>query len=83
MPKGILIVNAFKDKPLFERTESAFQNQMLSYCKKMELNLMTSTQLLGLYLDFKLGDISLEKIQQLLWNTIGIFDYNSKKIKKV
>jgi len=81
-PKGILIINAFKDKALIERNESPFPDQMMDYCKKMELTLLTTTQLLGLYLDFKTGDITFKQIHSLLWKTIGTLNYTQTKIKK-
>lgn len=50
MPKGILVVNAFKDLPLNERCEDEFPNQMLSYSTKREHCLITGNQLLELVL---------------------------------
>lgn len=79
-PKGILIVNPYKDRPLRERTDHAFPSQMLPYCEKMELTLLTTTQLLGLYLDFKNGEISFKKIHSLLWNSVGRVEYKPTKI---
>src|SRR5262249_14378986 len=50
-PKGILIVNAFKDIELKDRKDPTFPNQMLSYSIKKEHCLISSTQLLCLYFD--------------------------------
>lgn len=50
LPKGILIVNAFKDIPLKDRIEDAFPSQMKSYCENRNHCLLTGIQLLGLYL---------------------------------
>jgi hypothetical protein len=77
LPKGILIVNAFKDMPLKDRTETVFPNQMLPYCKKMEYCLFTTTQLLELYLDFKDSKISFDEVHELLNKTIGVLKYES------
>jgi len=82
-PKGILIVNAFKDKPLAERLDQDFPEQMLPFSTKMELTLMSSTQLLGLYLDFKRGEISFKNIHKLLWNTVGRLEYSINQISKI
>jgi hypothetical protein len=50
IPKGILVVNAWKGKPLEEREElEAFPNQMLAYAGEQRGQcLLTGTQLLGL-----------------------------------
>jgi len=45
---------------------------------------VTTTQLLELYLDFKDGILNFEKINKLLFTTVGVLKYNSKnKIKEV
>jgi hypothetical protein len=83
-PKGILIVNAFKDKPLKDRIEEAFPNQMLAYNKQQRFCLITTIQLLELYLDFKDGILTFEKVNKLLFTTVGVLRYNSKnKIKEI
>jgi len=48
--KGILVINAFCEKPLDQRTDPPFPNQMLKYCEQRGHCLMTSTQLLGMVL---------------------------------
>ena len=74
-PKGILIINGFRGKRLNERTERVFPDQMLPYCRRMGLCLMTTAQLLSLYLDFKGGSIGLADIESRLFDTIGEMDY--------
>lgn len=81
-PKGILIINAYKDKPLDKRTEQSFPNQMLPYSIQMGFCLLTTTQLLELYLDFEDKKIDLKEIAKLLLETVGILEYSSfNKIK--
>jgi hypothetical protein len=82
-PKGILIVNAFKDKPLVERTERIFPDQMMKYCTRMELCLVTTTQLLAMYLDFKAGLLTFEAFNNLLLRTIGEINYQSLQIRQI
>jgi hypothetical protein len=48
-PKGILLVNAYRTKPLADRPETAFPEQMLAYATAREHCLITSIQLLGLW----------------------------------
>lgn len=74
MPKGILIVNAYKDTPLGERTDDAFPAQMMSYCSNREHCLISGIQLLGLY--FYVTDNPDKKDEAIdkLFATIGVFD---------
>lgn len=51
LPKGMLIVNGFCDMPLNERLEDVFPQQMLKYCVARGHVLLTSTQLLCLYIE--------------------------------
>lgn len=51
LPKGILIVNGYCDTPLSERIEEVFPEQMLKYCVARGHALLTSTQLLCLYIE--------------------------------
>lgn len=52
-PKAMLIVNGYCDTPLTERTEAVFPDQMLRYCTAREHVLITTTQLLCLYIEIK------------------------------
>lgn len=66
-PKAILIVNGYCDTPLTERTEDVFPNQMLKYCEARGHILITTTQLLCLYVDIKNNpDCAQERITELL-----------------
>jgi hypothetical protein len=76
-PKGILIVNGFKDTPIHERKEKVFTNQMLPYCIKMEICLLTTLQLLKIIMLFRSGKIKLEEIHDGLFQTIGEFETES------
>jgi hypothetical protein len=72
-PKGILLVNAFKDMPLNERNEMAFPDQMLKYSTQREHCLLTTTQLLGLYYDCAENPDRKDEIIKQLFTTIGVF----------
>jgi len=48
LPKGILVVNAWRELELGDRTDPAFPEQMLEYSKSRGHCLVTGTQLLGL-----------------------------------
>lgn len=52
-PKPLLIVNGFCDTPLTERKEEVFPDQMLKYCVARGHVLITTTQLLCLYIEVK------------------------------
>ena len=77
-PKQILLVNGFKNIPLIERTEEVFPNQMLDYATKKEQCLMTTTQLLCIYLHWLKDNSILDKIFEIINNTNGVYsDYNN------
>jgi hypothetical protein len=82
-PKGILIVNTFRDKPLSDRTELDFPNQMMKYCNRQELCLLTSRQLLELILGFESDELTFEKIHELLFTTVGVLELPSSYIEKI
>lgn len=66
-PKGMLIVNGFCDTPLNERLEDVFPQQMLKYCVARGHVLLTSTQLLCLYIEVcKNPTCKEERITELL-----------------
>lgn len=50
-PKAFLIVNGFCDVPVYDRTEEVFPHQMLKYCEARGHALITTTQLLCLFIE--------------------------------
>ena len=72
-PKGILLVNAYRDAPLEDRSGGAFPDQMLSFSKNRSHCLITTLQLLGLYLDCKDDDAKKAEMVNLLLTTEGVF----------
>ncbi|BDS10117.1 restriction endonuclease [Aureispira anguillae] len=81
-PKGILIANTYRETPLNERIETIdkpnFPNQMMNYVNKQEHCILTSTQLLHLYFDFKKGEITLDNIGNKLFETVGELIYKKE-----
>jgi hypothetical protein len=73
IPKGILIVNAFRETPLTERTTPAFPHQMLNYSVKRDHCLITTTQLLGLYYKGLESPEDKKDLVMSLFDTVGIF----------
>ena len=66
-PKAILFVNGYCDTSLSERTEAVFPDQMLKYCKSRDHALITTTQLLCLYIEIKNNPAcAKERITELL-----------------
>jgi hypothetical protein len=66
-PKALLIVNGYCDTPLSARTDEVFPDQMLKYCKSREHALITTTQLLCLYIEIKNNPTcAKERITELL-----------------
>ena len=73
-PKGLLIVNAYCDTPLDERSEPAFPSQMISYSVNREHCLLTTIQLLGIYYHVKAHPEEKDKIISELFETRGIYE---------
>lgn len=72
-PKGILVINTYKDIPLLERNELSFPDQMIPYSINREHCLITGVQLLGLYMDCRFDLAKREKMVNLIFKTNGIF----------
>lgn len=66
-PKPLLIVNGFCDVPVFDRNEDVFPHQMLKYCEARGHALITTTQLLCLYIETQQNpECKTERINELL-----------------
>jgi hypothetical protein len=77
MPKGILLVNAFKDTPLNERSEEFFPDQMISYCEKRNHCLISGLQLLCIYFDCLNNPDKKDEIISEIFSTSGKYNgYN-------
>lgn len=72
-PKAILLVNAFKNNRLDERTEEVFPRQMLKYATNREQCLLSTTQLLCLYLDCRKNPDKKEEVINKLLHTAGVY----------
>lgn len=72
-PKGILIVNTFREIELNSRNEQSFPDQMLRYSTQREHCLITSVQLMGLYYEAKANPDKREELIDSLFSTIGIY----------
>lgn len=72
-PKGVLLVNAFRNKPLRERTELVFPKQMLDYSISREHCLISSVQFLCLFIECKKNKKSKDKIIKEFLNTTGVY----------
>ncbi len=84
--KCILIVNGFMDKKLEERNELVFPDPMLKYCIGHEQCLISTTQLLCLFIEITENpECKDERINELL-TTVGVYNHYSDYtnfIKKV
>jgi hypothetical protein len=72
-PKGILIVNTFRELELSKRTGIDFPDQMKKFSLKRDHCLMTTLQLLGLYYDCMIRPKEKDSIINLLFETVGEF----------
>lgn len=74
IPKGILIVNAFKNQDISLRSEKIFSNQMLEYSMKRNHCLLSTTQFLCLYIMCKNNPEKKEKLIEEFIHSVGIYN---------
>jgi hypothetical protein len=72
MPKGILVVNTWREVPLGERTQEDFPSQMLPYSKRRGHCLITGLQLFVIRADVEGNPDRAERWRKLLLSTKGI-----------
>lgn len=73
IPKPILVVNAFNETRLELRNENPFPNQMLTYSNARNHCLITTIQLLGMWLASKANPEKLDVLTDHLFETVGVF----------
>ncbi len=75
LPKGILIVNSFREVELNKRNGITFPNQMLQFSEKREHCLITTVQLLGLYYESLKNPLQKETQIETLFEAIGEYPH--------
>ena len=79
-PKGFLIVNTYHNLPLKDREKEDFPHQMLQFSENRNHCLITTIQLLGLFLKVKENPDQKDALIDELFNTAGKYsrflDYN-------
>ncbi|WP_150253122.1 hypothetical protein [Nocardiopsis deserti] len=70
-PKGILAVNTWRERPLDERTEADFPDQMIPYCEGRQHCLVTGLQLFVIRDDVEKNPERAEHWRRELLNTVG------------
>ena len=73
-PKGILLVNSYRELEIKNRKEQTFPHQMLRFSIQREHCLMTTIQLLGVFYSIKNNPENREQIIQGILNTNGIYN---------
>jgi len=76
-PKGVLIVNTYNNLPLNDRDKEDFPNQMLQFSEHRGHCLITTIQLLGLFLKVKADPDQQDTLINELFNTVGKFPHFS------
>lgn len=76
-PKGILIINTYNNLPLKDRKKEDFPHQMLKFSGNREHCLVTTIQLLGLFLKVKEDPNQRDTLIDELFNTVGIYPHFS------
>lgn len=70
-PKGLLVVNAYRDTPPESRTDLPFPDQIMAYCKKRQFCLVTGLQLLNMALTAATDATKKDGLADLLFTTVG------------
>lgn len=70
-PKGILIINTFREKDLADRTEVDFPDQISKMVNAHDICLLTAGQLFSMWYSVKNGSINPEQVSSLLYETVG------------
>jgi hypothetical protein len=74
VPKGVLLVNAYSSKPLSERPDVSFPDQMLPYSTARGHCLMTGWQLLCAWLEAGVDGRRKAGIRKSILNCVGRYD---------
>ena len=71
--KGVLLINAYCETPLADRTEAPFPNQMLKYSTQRQHCLITTTQLLGILIEARSHPEKRGELLNSLFSTDGVY----------
>jgi len=71
--KGFLIINAYNETPVADRKEPAFPNQMLKYSCDRNHCLITTRQLLGIFLRARQNPAERDALVKSLFGTVGVY----------
>lgn len=74
IPKGLLLINTYREQPLAERTQPSFPHQMLKYSTSRDHCLLTTLQLCNLLLYCRSNPDHREAEIEKLINTAGIYE---------
>jgi Holliday junction resolvase len=73
-PKGILLVNGYRDKEPKDRPVEIFPHQMLKFSIQREHCLLTTPQLLALFFEIKINESRKSELIQTLFETNGVYN---------
>jgi hypothetical protein len=73
-PKGVLVSCTWCNTPPAERTEPDYPKPGIEFAQKKNLCLLTTSQLLGIYLDIDAGKEVAEEIRTRIISANGVFD---------
>lgn len=71
MPKGILVANGWRSKPLADRKQPVFPNQMLKYSESRGHCLISTVQLLGAWFEAERNPRKKETIAKSILTCVG------------
>jgi len=77
-PKGILLVNTYREQPLSKRLQPSFPDQMLPYSVRRNHCLITTVELCNLLLHCRFNPSELDEEVSNLLNTVGRYIPDTK-----
>jgi len=75
-PKGLFIVNAYRDTELAERGDNPWVGKIPEICERQEFCALTGLQLLNIYFDIREHPEKKDEIIYKLFNTVGPYEGN-------
>lgn len=73
-PKGVLVVNTWRERELEKRTEADFPNQMIPYCTGREHCLITGLQLFVIRVEIEADPSKADFWRQKILDTSGVLE---------
>lgn len=76
--KGILIINTYKQLPIFDRSEISFPSDMITFSIQRDHCLLLTNDLVNIFIDFEQNLIDINEITILFKTCVGVLNYHPR-----